>query len=384
MAFVTCYTWLHLTMLRRAALAAGIGAPTVVLGACAVYREQHRPQLPPHALRSLAGATCVVTGGTSGIGKAVAGRLVARGANVIVGSRDVERGAVARRDILADAAHRIAEGRGAVDKHGSNVIGDVEMLNLDLTDLHSVKQFARNVRERESRTDGKRIQVIVAAAAEIMPERSLTKQEVDCMFATNHLGLHLLLRELEPTLLSGCDGPRAPLPRVVMVGSKLEKGAQVDFSVVEASGGVQLRRPEQDQAEGKEAGKQGVSAMSHYADTKFCNLLLARELSRRWEQRAAVFVVSPGMVDTNLWRHFPTWYRAITWPVRVTALRSTADAADGVMFAVASDSAEELPSGSLLADGVPVEASAAAHDAIAAASCFTACERVIERALSVS
>ena len=109
-------------------------------------------------------------------------------------------------------------------------------------------------------------------------------------------------------------------------GDGADEGAERggDGEVLEGEGA----RSETQEEEGKqEAGKQGVSAMSHYADTKFCNLLLARELSRRWEQRVAVFVVSPGMVDTNLWRHFPAWYRAITWPVRVTALRSTADAA---------------------------------------------------------
>ena len=155
-------------MLRRAALVAGIGVPTAVIGACATYREQHRPQLPPHTLRSLAGATCVVTGGTSGIGKAVAGRLVARGATVIVGSRDIKRGATARLDILADAAHRMAEGSSTVGQEGTsgNAMGDVEVLELDLADLHSVQQFAQAVRERTNRDDSTRLQVVVAAAAE--------------------------------------------------------------------------------------------------------------------------------------------------------------------------------------------------------------------------
>ena len=93
-------------------------------------------------------------------------------------------------------------------------------------------------------------------------------------------------------------------------------------------------------------------------------MLLADELAaRRWAGRVAVLTVSPGMVDTGLWRHFPLWYQAVTWPVRATALRSVDDGAVGVVWAAAAREAEGL-SGVLLADGVTVDVSEAARDAV--------------------
>jgi NADPH:quinone reductase-like Zn-dependent oxidoreductase len=61
--------------------------PAVVLSASAIYREQHRPHLPPHNLLDLSGKTVVVTGGSSGIGEASVDRLRELGATVICGSR---------------------------------------------------------------------------------------------------------------------------------------------------------------------------------------------------------------------------------------------------------------------------------------------------------
>jgi hypothetical protein len=117
--------------------------------------------------------------------------------------------------------------------------------------------------------------------------------------------------------------------------------------------------------------------MNRYADTKFCNLLLADELAaRRWAGRVAVLTVSPGMVDTGLWRHFPLWYQAVTWPVRATALRSVDDGAVGVVWAAAAHEAEGL-SGVLVADGVTVKVSEAARDAVTAKQLFATCERII-------
>ena len=83
--------------------------------------------------------------------------------------------------------------------------------------------------------------------------------------------------------------------------------------------------------------------MDHYAATKHANMLLAQHLYDKWRGRGPrVFTVTPGMVDTSLWRNFPLWYRAVTYPIRRVALRTPDEAALGVVWAALSVEAEEM------------------------------------------
>ena len=184
---------------RRAAGAIIIGVPAVALGASAWYREQHRPKLPPHHLRDLNGATVVMTGATSGIGKAVASRLVSQGATVVIGCRDESRGEASRQEILSGAGISAEQ---------------VEVLPLDLANIGSVKAFARECQARHPRS----ISTLISVAAEIVYEHPrLTASGADLGFATNHLGLQALVSELEPSLVqaspAGSERKRVGMPR---------------------------------------------------------------------------------------------------------------------------------------------------------------------------
>ena len=142
--------------------------------------------------------------------------------------------------------------------------------------------------------------------------------------------------------------------------------------------------------------------MLRYADTKLCNMLLAAALAERWRGKAVdVLAVTPGMVHTGLWRHFPQWYQALTYPVRALALRSADDAAQGVVFAAAAIEADGksgartlLPPprsrrtlgvltvwpgklGAYLSDGLEVEPSQGAKDGKAAARLYEVCGELI-------
>ena len=125
------------------------------------------------------------------------------------------------------------------------------------------------------------------------------------------------------------------------------------------------------------AGYATRDAMMRYADTKRCNALLATALATRWQGQAVdVLSVTPGMVHTGLWRHFPRWYQALTYPIRAVALRSADDAAQGVVFAAAAAEADGK-SGAYLSDGVAIEPSPGARDAETAKRLYEVCSELI-------
>jgi len=320
------------SLLRQLGLTAVVLPPMLALPAAAMYREHHRPHLPQesYTLPDLTGKTIVATGSSSGIGKATVATLRELGATVVSGSR--------------------SEG------------------NLDLSDLSSVKEFVQSIEKYGAGNDVVHVDIVLACAAEIYcdtktkmnadtdtdtdTEEEETKSSnntsvsvdgFDKTFATNHVGLQALLMEIEKQQFNNNNNNNNKMrmpSRVVIVGSKLEHQGLVDPEIIKREHGRRLNdRPDAH-----------YTAVKHYSDTKLCNQLLATTLIERWPD-TKVFSVSPGMVDTGLWRHFPLWFQLVTWPVRKVALRTSDDAALGVVYACASEEAGYAPSGSFFVDG---------------------------------
>ncbi|HUF95133.1 MAG TPA: SDR family NAD(P)-dependent oxidoreductase, partial [Acidimicrobiia bacterium] len=117
--------------------------------------------------------TTVITGATSGIGRATALELNRRGFHIVVAGRSRERGA----SLLSEIA----------DSGGS-----AEFLQLDLGSFDSVRQAAEDFAER-----GRVIDVMVNNAGVGMA-KGLTVDGFEKHFGTNHLG-HFLLNHLLQT-----------------------------------------------------------------------------------------------------------------------------------------------------------------------------------------
>jgi NAD(P)-dependent dehydrogenase (short-subunit alcohol dehydrogenase family) len=287
------------TAIRRIGLAVVGLPPLLALPAAAMYRENHRPKLPNEYTLQDLSGKTVVATGASS---------------------GIGRAAVAKlRDL------------GATVLSGSRSEG-----NLDLADISSVKEFAKSIEKCD---------MVLACAAEIYTEKGETSVDgFDKTFATNHIGLQALLEEIEKRKLQPS--------RLVVVGSKLERNGLVDPDIVRKDNGKRLNdRP----------GEQ-YTAVKHYGDTKLCNQMLTTALVERWPE-TKVFSVSPGMVDTGLWRNFSTWFQILTWPVRKVALRTSEDAALGVVYACASEEAGEQKSGTFFVDGRAELASEDSRDA---------------------
>ena len=123
--------------------------------------------------RRLDGKTVVITGGNSGIGKETAVDLARRGARVIIGCRNLQKGKEALKEIKERSGN-------------SNVF----LEELDLASLKSVRTFADKILNRESLLD-----VLINNAGVMMCPYQKTEDGFEMQFGTNHLG-HFLLTML--------------------------------------------------------------------------------------------------------------------------------------------------------------------------------------------
>jgi NAD(P)-dependent dehydrogenase (short-subunit alcohol dehydrogenase family) len=201
----------------------------------------------------LAGRTAVVTGASGGIGLAIARALAARGAHVVLASRQADRGA--RAAVIIGQAVPGASTETAV---------------LDLASLVSVRRFAAGLTERHGRLD-----ILVNNAGIAGGPRRETADGFEAHFAVNHLG-HFALTGL----LLGALGPGS---RVVTMSSGLAAQARIDF------GDLQSRR------------RYRMTAV--YGQSKLAQLMFAVEFGRRLrsgDTGVESFAAHPGVARTGL------------------------------------------------------------------------------------
>jgi NAD(P)-dependent dehydrogenase (short-subunit alcohol dehydrogenase family) len=201
--------------------------------------------------RTMQGKTCIITGGSSGIGKAAALELAARGANVVLVCRDAARGDAAMREVAS-------QGGGAA-----------ELMIADLSVQQDVRRLASEILARHPRID-----VLVNNAGGIFGQRRLSVDGLELTFALNHLAYFLLTNLL-------LDRLRASAPaRVINVTSGAHHMGRLDWDNLQ--------------------GERSYSAMRAYGLSKLGNVLFTYELARRMAgSGVTVNCMHPGAVATN-------------------------------------------------------------------------------------
>lgn len=131
-------------------------------------------------LFGLDGRTALVTGGSSGIGRAIAGALADAGARVIVAARDRGRVEVAVRELVAEGGDAFAE-------------------TVDVADRASIGALV----ERLAR-EGRDVDILVNSAGINlrMPFEAIRDEDWDATLAANLTGPFLLTRALAPAMAS--------------------------------------------------------------------------------------------------------------------------------------------------------------------------------------
>ena len=256
----------------------------------------------PPADGSLRGRTALVTGPTSGLGRAATDGLASMGARVILVGRSAER-LTAVRDAL-------------VATHGEDRF---PIVVADMGSLASVRAAIDRIIETEPR-----LIVLVDNAGAIFPERSESPDGIEATLAVLVVGPFVLVSGLLPLL------QRTPGARVVCV----------------TSGGMYTQKLDLDDLQSTLAPFSGPRA---YARAKRAQVALVREWARRLRGTGVtVNAMHPGWAATpGLAETLPGFYRAMR-PV----LRSPAEGVDTIAW-LAADPAGAATSGSLYLDRRP-------------------------------
>jgi NAD(P)-dependent dehydrogenase (short-subunit alcohol dehydrogenase family) len=276
------------------------------------------------------GKVCLVTGGSSGVGRATAMGLAALGARLLLVSRD---------PVLGErAAEEIRRGTGNPE---------VRFMACDLSLQREVRHLAREVSEREPA-----LHVLANCAGLLSLRREFTEEGIEQSLAVDYLGHFLLTNLLLDRLRAGAPS------RVLTVA-----GNPVHLRLLRL-------RPDFPEAGVAPSGRPGGARAALQAAV--ARALFTFELARRLEGTGVTAnAFDPGLVRTRLGRHLP-W--PLRLPVRLVSPLLRADCPTAVYLA--SSPEVQRTSGRLFANSSPVELRPHSTDLETARRLWEASERL--------
>jgi len=208
----------------------------------------------------MTGKVCVLTGASSGIGKAACAALAGLGATMIMVVRDLGKGQTALAEVKAAAT------------------GEAPRLELaDLASASQVKDLARRLGELP------RIDVLINNAGLVMRRKELTEDGIEHTFAVNHLAPFLLTN----LLLTKLEADSARIVNVASIGHRFGRINLDDI-----------------------ADPKVFIPLLTYGNSKLANILFTRELARRLEGTGATAnCLHPGTVRSGFGNSGEAWLR---------------------------------------------------------------------------
>jgi retinol dehydrogenase 14 len=242
----------------------------------------------------MTGKTVIVTGATTGIGRATALSLATMGAHVAITGRD--------RGRLDDAAAQIrAAGNGQVDVFAA-----------DLSVQEQVRQLADETLQRLPRID-----VLVNNVGGYWNTRHITADGLEHTFALNHLAPFLLTNLLLDRLRH--SGPA----RVVTVASDAHRMGRIDFDDLQ--------------------GDRNYSGARAYNQSKLANVLFTYELARRMRDTSVTAnALHPGVVSTSFGAEDPGRIQQLAVPLMRPFMQSQSRGASTSVYLASSPEVERV------------------------------------------
>ncbi|XP_065862939.1 short-chain dehydrogenase TIC 32, chloroplastic-like [Euphorbia lathyris] len=210
--------------------------------------------------------TAIVTGASSGIGAETARVLALRGVYVIMAVRNVEAGTKIKETILKE-----------------NPSAKVEVMQIDLSSMASVRKFAS-----EYISSGRPLNILINNAAVAIPPFTLSEDNIELQFATNHVG-HFLLTDLLLETMKNTAQESNHEGRIVIVSSVGHRHGYQE--------GIRFD---------KINDQSGYKKFLAYGQSKLANILHANELARRLKEDGVNITANslhPGAIATNIARH---------------------------------------------------------------------------------
>ncbi len=206
----------------------------------------------------LTGKVCMVTGATSGIGKAAALALARLGPTLVLVARDRGRGERTLEEIVRETGN-----------------GQVELMLADFSSQQQIRQLAKNFLATE-----RPLHILFNNAGVVLMRRQETVDGIETTFAVDHLGYFLLTNLLLERIKASAPA------RIVSTASDAygHAGGRLDFEDLQS----QTR----------------YSAMKVYGKAKLANILFMRELARRLVGTGVTAnCFHPGFVGSNFARN---------------------------------------------------------------------------------
>lgn len=224
--------------------------------------------------------TCIITGASSGIGLAVAKNLSRRNINLIITSRDLDKG----RAILSE-----------LKQNSQNQ--NIQLYKLDLSSQANIRNFTTKIIDQFSVID-----ILLNNAGIWTSDLELTNEGIEMQFGVNHIGHFLLTNLLYETIAKSNDG------RILTIGSESHKYGKLHFEDFNLTGHYH-----------------GLKA---YGQSKLANLMFTKELNRRNKyENISAYCISPGLVKTDIGVKHTNMFHAFMWKLRRSGGKSPEKAA---------------------------------------------------------
>jgi NAD(P)-dependent dehydrogenase (short-subunit alcohol dehydrogenase family) len=218
----------------------------------------------------------MVTGVTSGLGKAIALALAKTGESVIMVARDADRGMQVKKEIAAATQNP-----------------NLDLQLCDLATLSSVRNLGTILTNRYDKID-----VLINNASVYKKNRETTVDGFERMFATNHLGPFLLTYMLLDKLKASGSG------RIINIAAP--STTQLNFDDLQS--------------------EKSFNPFRAFGASKMANLLFTYELARRMEDYGVkVNAVHPGLVRSSLMKEAFAPLQLLLWLFSAPANRAAED-----------------------------------------------------------
>lgn len=201
---------------------------------------------------NMQGKVCLVTGSSSGIGKATARELARMGATVVMICRNRAKGEATQAEIKETSTN-----------------AQVDLIIADLSELSQVRCAANEFTQKYTQ-----LHVLINNAGGLKSEREVTSDGLEYAFTTNYLAPFLLTQLLLETL-------KASVPaRIINVSSAGHTLGRIDFANLQ--------------------GERRYSPSRAYADSKLAQLYSTYEMAERLKGTGiTVNALHPGAVASN-------------------------------------------------------------------------------------